>query len=65
MMTRRCLILTGLLLAALFLAACGGDAQEKEGASSTEAEAETKEAKPALIGTTPGRAALVEFYATW
>ena len=65
-MTRRCLtMITGLLFAALLLTACGGDAQQKESAPSAEAGGETKEAKPALIGTTPGRAALVEFYATW
>jgi hypothetical protein len=52
----------GVLLVALLLTACGGDAEEKESAPAVEAKDEAGEA---LIGTTPGKPALVEFYATW
>jgi ABC-type Fe3+-citrate transport system substrate-binding protein len=53
---------TGVLLVALLLTACGGDAEEKESAPVAEAKDEAGEA---LIGTTPGKPALVDFYATW
>jgi hypothetical protein len=51
----------GALLVALLLTACSGDAQEE----SAPAGGADDEAGEALIGTTPGKPALVEFYATW
>ncbi len=58
-MNKRWLTWVGALLFALLLTACG------QGSSQSELGDQPKSPNAALAGTTPGRPALVEFFATW
>mgnify|MGYP001084827259 CR=1 FL=1 len=66
-MNRRLLITfvrIGMLLLALVLAGCGGGATETSGIAGKAVENLQDSGTP-LAGTTPGRPALIEFYADW
>jgi hypothetical protein len=57
-------VFSSLLLLALLLAGCGGGTADSGNIVSDTAE-NTEGSGASLAGTTPGRPALVEFYADW